>query len=55
MQVMRVFEVAGKAFPGAEVRASTFEAFVDRLAPFASLSGMLTPSSVSHSAERSGG
>lgn len=42
MQVMQVFQVAQEAFPDAEVKASTFEAFVDRLAPFTSVTGTLT-------------
>ena len=45
MQVLQVFQAAQEAFPDAVVRASTFEEFVDRLAPFASLKGTYPPPS----------
>lgn len=35
VQVLLIFEAARAAFPGATVKASTFEAFVDELAPHA--------------------
>lgn len=38
-----MFQLAQEAFPDADVRASTFEAFVHRLEPFTTLKGTPPP------------